>query len=173
MPFDDPAAPGSPPASALIRAGTLLLACLASAGCFVVFDPGERVETPSVSGTLRAEGAALPSVEVWVTSVQDSGDCGSPGASTRTGDDGTFQLAESRVKRNFEVVPLAPSTPRYTVRVCMDRGVGPEPLFTQTFMGALPLHVSLDCDLDRVPGDGPACDATLAGRQSPGWNGID
>jgi len=173
MPLDDHAEPGSPPAPGLIRAGALLLACLASAGCFVVFDPGERVETPSISGTLRAEGAALPSVEVWVTPVQGAADCGSPGSSTRTGVDGTFQLAETRVARNFEVVPLAPSTPRYTVRVCMDRGVGPEPLFTQTFMGTLPLQVSLDCDLDRVPGNDQACDATLAGRQTPGWNGID
>lgn len=161
------------PFFASLGAGAGLLAVLATGGCFVVFSPGEVVETPSVSGTLRADGKALPAVELRLASVHGRGDCQEAAVVTRTAADGTFAFEPTRARRSFEVVPLAPSTPAYTVQVCVDRGAGAESLYRQTFTGSLPLHLSLDCDLGRPARDQQACEAVLAGRQTPGYRGID
>ena len=167
--------PGPSPRCVLatvLRAAGGLLASLAAAGCFVVIDPEKVVETPSVSGTLRDGGEAQPGVELWIASVH-AGDCESPAFSTRAGEDGTFEFPETRTQRTFEVVPLAPSTPAYTLLVCMARGDGTRPLYLETFPGWMPLHVSLDCDLGRVSPDRQACEAVYVGRQALGYQGID
>ena len=160
-------------ASPVLRAAGVLLASLAAAGCFVVIDPGEVMETPSVSGTLRSDGAAFPDAELWIASVHGGGGCESLAFPTRTGGDGTFAFPETTTQRTFEVVPLAPSTPAYTVQVCIDRGAGPESLYFRTFPGSMPVHVSLDCDLGWISDDRPVCDAVFAGRQTPGYQGVD
>ena len=172
MPATTRPPPCAPLPATVLRAAGVWLASLAAAGCFVVVEPGEVVETPSVSGTLRDGGAALPAVELRIASVHGGG-CESPAISTRTGDDGTFAFPETRTQRTFEVVPLAPSTPAYTVQVCVDRGAGPEPVYLETFRGWLPLQVSLDCDLARSSPGRQACEAALAGRQTPGYQGIN
>jgi len=156
----------------VLRTAGVLLASLAAAGCFVVIDRKEVVETPSVSGTLRDGGEAQPGVELWIASVHGGG-CESSALPTRTGEDGTFEFPETRRQRTFEVVPLAPSTPAYTVQICMARGDGTQPLYLETFPGWMPLHVSLDCDLGRVSPHRQACEAVYVGRQAPGYQGID
>ncbi len=110
---------------------------------------------------------------LWVSPVYAHGACEDLRLSTRTDSDGAFGFAETREHRAVEFVPLAPSTPAYTVQICVDAEAGPEPLYRETFRGALPRLVTLDCDLLPAAGTPPACTATLTGRQVPGYQGID
>ena len=151
-----------------------ILACgLSLAGCFVVIEPRDVVETPSVSGVLLRDGDPVPGARLWISPIDALGPCEALTSSTQTGPDGAFAFEETRVHRTLEFVPLAPSTPGYAVQVCLDPGDGPQPLYREIFRGAIPRHVRLECDLGADIDPASRCEAARTGREVPGYRGID
>lgn len=118
-----------------------------------------RIET---SGRLHVDGAPAIGVEVRAILVGYPSDCAEATATSITDTDGRFAFTGKAETRRWEVVPLAPSSPRYTVMYCIERGTDVRVLYSESFYAVAPTHVTLDCDLGRTgSAERPRCDAVV------------
>lgn len=145
---------------AVPRVGALLAAGLGLAGCVVIPQPRDVIQLSPVEGRLVQDGRPLAGVPLTMNSLHDNSPCERPIARVVTGPDGEFAFDEVTARKTWRVVVLAPSSPTYSMTLCMDGDAGPTPIFAESIWATLPVTLALHCDLGATEGADQACEVT-------------
>lgn len=149
----------------LRRAG-LLAACASLGACVVIPQPREVIQLSPVDGRLMQDGRPLAGVPLTMNSLHDTAPCAEPIARVVTGANGEFAFEEIAAPAFWRVVVLAPSSPTYSMTLCMDGAAGPTPIFAESIWATLPVTLTLHCDVGAAEGSDEACEVA-------GWTGYN
>lgn len=135
---------------AMSKAMTVTLVTLLAAvlgGCITYPQPHEVVEVSPVHGVLQLGGEPLPGKRLSMNSAWNAEPCADAVAEVITDEQGRFRFDERTRRRLFRTVILAPSSPTYSLTVCLQQEGGAVPLFHTQVWAALPRELELQCEL--------------------------
>jgi len=143
-----------------LRVGGMLAACCTLAACVVIPQPRDVIQLSPVDGRLTLDGQALAGVPLTMNSLHNSAACDEPIARVITDENGTFAFDEITSREFWRIVILAPSSPTYSMTLCMEDGKGTTPIFAESIWATLPVTLTLYCDLATEAGADQACEVT-------------
>jgi hypothetical protein len=136
----------------------VLLACFALSACLVIPQPRDVIQLSRVDGQVTSGGQPLAGLPLTMNSLHNPAACDDPIARVVTGANGEFAFDEITARKTWRVVVLAPSSPTYSMTLCMQGGNGLTPIFAETIWATLPVTLSLHCDVDGAEGTNQACE---------------
>lgn len=142
------------------RAGFLLAAGVGLVGCVVVPQPRDVIQLSPVDGRVTRDGSPVAGLALTMNSLHDTAPCERPIARVVTGENGEFEFEEVTSRETWRVVVLAPSSPTYSMTLCMEGIAGPTPIFAESIWATLPVTLTLHCDLGAAEGADQACEVT-------------
>ncbi len=148
------------PRAAATRVGVVVFGCWALSACVVIPQPRDVIQLSPVDGRLVQDGRALAGVPLTMNSLHNTAPCAEPIARVVTGANGEFAFDEITARKTWRVVVLAPSSPTYSMTLCMDGAAGPTPIFAESIWATLPITLTLHCDLGAAAGTDQACEVT-------------
>lgn len=140
------------------RVCAMLAACTALTACVVVPHPRDVVQLARVEGRISSARQPVAGVRLTMNSVWNLDPCEEPIASVRTGEDGAFAFDEITTRAFWRLVVLAPSSPTYSMTLCMEDDSGMTPIFDRRIWATLPLALSLQCDLPKRDDRDDSCE---------------
>ncbi len=118
------------------------------------------IQLSPVDGRLTRDGQPVAGLALTMNSLHDTGPCTDPIARVVTGENGEFAFDELTSRKTWRVVVLAPSSPTYSMTLCMEDENGPTPIFAESIWATLPVTLTLHCDLGANEGADQACEVT-------------
>jgi len=140
--------------------GGVLSACCALTACVVIPQPRDVIQLTPVDGRLTLDGQALAGVPLTMNSLHNSAACDEPIARVVTDENGAFAFDEITAREFWRRIILAPSSPTYSMTLCMEGDNGPMPIFAENIWATLPVTLTLHCDLGADEGTDQACEVT-------------
>lgn len=140
-----------------LRTCGVLSGCCALAACLVVPQPRDVIQLSAVDGHITSDGRPLAGVPLTMNSLHNTAACDEPIARVVTDENGTFAFDQITSRQFWRTVILAPSSPTYSMTLCMEDGNGPTPIFAETIWATLPITLTLRCDVDAAEGTEQAC----------------
>ena len=137
-----------------------LAACCALTACVVIPQPRDVIQLSPVDGRLALDGQPLAGVPLTMNSLHNTADCDEPIARVVTDENGAFAFEEIASREFWRTVILAPSSPTYSMTLCMEGEDGPTPIFAESIWATLPVTLTLHCDLGADEGTHQACEVT-------------
>lgn len=131
------------------RFTAVLLLPLAASGCLLVPGVERSSVQPMVEGVIEYSGEPMRDRQVFVRFATRRLDCASSINSTRTDVNGRFAITPHFEGRKYRMMTLAPSSPTYFITVCLADSIDQNPLFVQSYYGAPPPVISLQCAIDK------------------------
>jgi len=143
-----------------IRLGGVLAACCALTACVVIPQPREVIQLSPVDGRLTLDGQPLAGVPLTMNSLHNTAACDEPIARVVTDENGAFAYDEITAREFWRTIILAPSSPSYSMTLCVEGDSGPMPIFAENIWATLPVTLTLHCDLGADEGTDQACEVT-------------
>ena len=144
--------------------------------CLLV--PGEERSSvqPIIEGVIRHSGEPVGDRQIFVRFATRQLDCAPSISSTRTDADGRFAITPQLESRKYRLLTLAPSSPTYFIAVCLADSVDRQTLFAESYFGAPPPMINLQCEIDQSAAEGEYCtvakpQAWQKSKNSPGLIG--
>ncbi len=144
--------------------------------CLLV--PGEERSSvqPLIEGAIRYSGEPVGDRQIFVRFATRQLDCAPSISDTRTDTDGRFTITPQLESRKYRLLTFAPSSPTYFVAVCLEDSVDLKSLFAESYYGAPPPLINLQCEIDQSAAEGEYCtvakpQAWLRSKSSPGLIG--
>ena len=147
------------PKGSLRFCGALAVYCGLTA-CVVIPQPRDVIQLSPVDGRLTLDGRPLAGVPLTMNSLHDTADCDEPIAQVITDENGAFAFEEITAREFWRTVILAPSSPTYSMTLCMEDGTGATPIFAESIWATLPVTLTLHCDLGADAAADQACEVT-------------
>ena len=133
--------------------------CMLTA-CVVIPQPRDVIQLSPVDGRLTLDGQPLAGVPLTMNSLHNNVACAEPIARVVTGENGAFAFDEITAREFWRRIILAPSSPTYSMTLCMEGDNGPMPIFAENIWATLPVTLTLHCDLGADEGTDQACEVT-------------
>lgn len=140
-----------------VRVGILLAACVGLTACVMIPQPRDVIQLSHVNGRLTRDGHPLAGVPLTMNSLHNTAPCEEPIARVVTDGNGEFAFGEITSREFWRTVILAPSSPTYSMTLCMEGDSGPTPIFAESIWATLPVTLALHCDVGPDEGAGQAC----------------
>lgn len=129
------------------KIGASLATTLALSACLVLPGRERSPVQPVVDGRLHRSGQPVMDYGVAVHFTTRAARCEAATDSARTDGNGSFSIAPGLDTPGVRVVPLAPSSPTFSIAVCLAGHDEDVLLFTQSYYGAPPARITVHCDL--------------------------
>ena len=141
-----------------MRIRVLLAACAGLGACVVIPQPREVIQLSPVDGRVTRDSQPVAGLVLTMNALHNTAPCTDPIARASTDENGEFAFAEITAPAYWRVVVLAPSSPTFSMTLCMEGDHGPAPIFAASIWATLPATLTLHCDLGAGKGADHACE---------------
>lgn len=129
----------------LRRIITLSLIGMTLPSCILVPQPHDLIGLSRVEGVLFAGDTPAANMALTMNALSNHTTCDNPIAGAKTDARGFFVFPEIKARKTWRMVTLAPSSPTYSMTICLHHQGKVAPIFHQQIWAAPPTQLVLEC----------------------------